>query len=124
MPRDIDTVIEKIRALHPEATIRQHQVAHVGVDDDGLWFFSIPREKKEIMVESSSGAAPFLIEHSDMQTTADTIWDASIERVIHEVSAYLELLKKRANQPLQPTTMSVTDRAAARSAPATVVADL
>ena len=32
--------------------------------------------------------------------------------------------KSRANQSLQPTTMAVTDRAAARSAPATVVADL
>ena len=33
-------------------------------------------------------------------------------------------LRRIPNQPLQPTTMSVTDRAAARSAPATVVADL
>ena len=34
------------------------------------------------------------------------------------------VFQAKANQPLQPTTMSVTDRAAARSAPATVVADL
>ena len=33
-------------------------------------------------------------------------------------------LKEEPNQSLQPTTMSVTDRAGARSAPATVVADL
>lgn len=103
MPRDIDTVIEKVRALHPEATIRQHQVAHVGVDDDGLWFFSIPKEKKEIMVESGSGEAPFLIEHSDMLTTADTIWDASVDRAISEVSAYLDTLKNRANQSPEGT---------------------
>ena len=32
--------------------------------------------------------------------------------------------KSEPNQALQPTTMSVTDRAGARSAPATVVADL
>jgi hypothetical protein len=32
--------------------------------------------------------------------------------------------RKQPNQSLQPTTMSVTDRACARSAPATVVADL
>ncbi len=34
------------------------------------------------------------------------------------------IAKEEPNQSLQPTTMSVTDRAAARSAPATVVADL
>ena len=37
---------------------------------------------------------------------------------------YQPRFENQPNQSLQPTTMSVTDRAGARSAPATVVADL
>ena len=39
-------------------------------------------------------------------------------------SGWRTVFQAKANQSLQPTTMSVTDRADARSAPATVAADL
>jgi hypothetical protein len=100
MARDIDIVIAKVRALHPDVVVAQHKVSHPGVDDDGLWFFSVKGcAKKEIMLESSSGAAPFLVEHSEMKSTADTIWDADIEKAVAEVASYIGRLKvQTANQ--------------------------
>jgi hypothetical protein len=94
MTRDIDIVIERVRANHPEAKIAQLKVKFPA-DDDGLWFFGLPEEKREIQVESSTGAAPFLIEHSDMITTKEAICDASVDQAVLEVSAYLNKLKKK-----------------------------
>jgi len=93
MPRDIDIVIERVRALHPDATIEQLKVSHPA-DDDGLWFFQLPKEKKSIQVESSTGAAPFLIEHCDMQTSDEAISGAGVDQAVHEVSVYLSASKK------------------------------
>jgi hypothetical protein len=95
MPRDIDTVIAKVRALHPDAIIDQLQVSHPGVDDDGLWFFGLPGEKKDIQVESSTGAAPFTIEHDDMRGLQDRIHGANVDQTVLDVSAYLNNLRKK-----------------------------
>ncbi len=99
MRRDIDIVIGTIRALHPDAKIEQLKVSHPGVDDDGLWFFGLPGVVDDIQVESSTGTAPFVIEHGDMKSSSEAIADAGIDRTISEVSSYLSVLKKRANQP-------------------------
>jgi len=95
MPRDIDIVLERVRALHPDAKIEQLKVSHPGVDDDGIWFFGIRGEKREIQIESSTGAAPFVIEHDEMKTIQDRIHDASIDQAVHEVSLYLFKLRKK-----------------------------
>ena len=81
MPRDIDIVIEKIRALHPDAAIEQLKVKFPGADDDGLWFFRIPSERENIQVESSTGVAPFVVERGG----APAVYGASIDQVVSEV---------------------------------------
>lgn len=96
MPRDIDIVIEKVRSKHPAIVVEQLRVAHPNVDDDGIWFFRLPPDKKEIQVESSMGTAPFVIE-------GDTapVRGASVDQTAAEVLAFFG--KEEANQPSQPT---------------------
>jgi hypothetical protein len=94
MVRDIDTVIERVRAFHPDAIIEQLQVVHPGADDDGLWYFRLPNKIEDIQVESSTGAAPFIIEHSGMKASSDAISGASADQVVRVVSAYLDSLKR------------------------------
>jgi hypothetical protein len=103
MPRDIDTVISRIRALHPDAKIEQLKVVHPGADDDGLWFFSLPPGPKEIQVESSTGAAPFRIEHSDLTSSSEAIADATLERTVLVVAAYLDRVRNLANKSPETT---------------------
>ena len=95
MPRDIDIVIERVRAIHPDATIEQLKVSHPGADDDGLWFFGVSGERKDIQIESSTGTAPFIIEHSGMKKSEDAISGASVDDAVREVSTYLAKLKKK-----------------------------
>ena len=90
MPRDNDIVIEKIRALHPDAAIEQLKVKFPGADDDGLWFFRIPSEREDIQVESSTGVAPFVVERGG----APAVYGASIDKVVSEVVTYLDAQKK------------------------------
>ncbi len=116
MPRDIDTVIERVRAMHPDARIEQLKVTHPA-DDDGLWFFGVAGRKEDIQIESSTGAAPFLIEHSDMKSSEEAIHGASIDRAVSEVSAYLGALKKGANNSPEATPGSITPAAQAPGAP-------
>jgi len=93
MARDIDMVIERVRALHPDATVEQLKVTSPA-DDDGLWFFRLPGGRKEIQVESSTGAAPFVVEHDDMRGLEERIRDASVDQTVAAVSAYFSVLKK------------------------------
>jgi hypothetical protein len=103
MPRDIDKVIEEVRAIHPDVKVEQLKVSHPGADDDGLWYFELTGQRKNVQVESSTGAAPFIVEHGDMKKSSDAISGASIERAVREVSDYLTVLKKEANQAPDPT---------------------
>ncbi len=96
MARDIDKVIERVRAQLPAVVVEKMKVSHLGVDDDGLWFFRLPPEKKEVQIESSTGAAPFLLERDD----AVAIHDAGIDQAAAEVIAYFG--KREANQPPKP----------------------
>jgi hypothetical protein len=62
MPRDIDHIIERLKAALPEAQVTQLQVAHPGADDDGLWFITTPGRGGAVQIQSSHGSCPFLIE--------------------------------------------------------------
>lgn len=99
MARDIDIVIEKVRSKHPTVVVEQLKVTHSGVDDDGVWFFRLPSEKKEVQVETSTGAAPFIVEGD-----AVAIHGASVDQAAAEVIACLS--KKEANQASQPTSLT------------------
>jgi len=54
MTRDIDQIIELLRKEISGVQITQLQVAHPGVDDDGLWFISVPGRTGEVQIFSSS----------------------------------------------------------------------
>jgi hypothetical protein len=62
MPRDIDHIIDRLKAELPGVQVTQLQVAHPGADDDGLWFVTIPGTDGEVQIEASHGSCPFLIE--------------------------------------------------------------
>jgi len=62
MSRDIDQIIERLRAEIPGVQVTQLQVTHPGADDDGLWFIKIPGRAGEVQIESPHGICPFLIE--------------------------------------------------------------
>jgi hypothetical protein len=62
MRRDIDHIIERLKAEIPGVQVTQLQVAHPGADDDGLWFIKIPGRTEEVQIESSYGSCPFIIE--------------------------------------------------------------
>jgi len=64
MRRDIDLIIDWLRAEVPGIRIEQLKVNHPGADDDGLWFINIPDQQGEVQIESSEGMCPFLIESS------------------------------------------------------------
>ena len=74
---DIDAVISELRRAHPEIAVERLAVRHPGADDDGLWFFTHPGARGEVQVESSTGAAPFLVESDDDPPgTARTVGEA------------------------------------------------
>ena len=62
MMRDLDKIIDRLKAEMPGVQIRQLQVSRPGVDDDGLWFITMPGRSQEVEIESSDGNCPFLIE--------------------------------------------------------------
>ena len=59
--RDVDQVIERIRARHASVTVQQLKKSLPG-DDDGLWFFQQPGSECTAQIESSSVMCPFLVE--------------------------------------------------------------
>jgi len=65
--RDIDHIIERLKAVIPDVQVTQLQVAHPGADDDGLWFIKIPGKAGAVQIGSPDGNCPFLIE-SDFNT--------------------------------------------------------
>ena len=75
MTRDIDTVIDIVRASLPNVDVVQMHKTHPA-DDDGIWWFRLPDVANEIQLESSFGVCPFLVEHDGM-TTPDEAWSAA-----------------------------------------------
>jgi hypothetical protein len=82
MARDIDRIIERLKAEIPDVHIGQLQVSHPGADDDGLWFIEVPGRTEKVQVESSNGECPFLIE-SDFSTPSSH--GHTVEEVISAV---------------------------------------
>ena len=58
MPRDIDHIIERLKAELPGVEVTQLKVKHPA-DDDGLWFIKIPGRSGNVQIESSDGSCPF-----------------------------------------------------------------
>ncbi|HEY1423204.1 MAG TPA: hypothetical protein VGF20_07120 [Candidatus Acidoferrum sp.] len=86
--RDIEQIIERIKAAHPSVSVEQLAVSHPGADDDGIWFFVQPQSAFEVQAESSTGMCPFVIEtdESDARFTAE-----SVEKAVAEVTRLLRL---------------------------------
>ena len=98
MKHDSDVILERVRAAYPGVMICQLKVAHPGIDDDGLWFFTIPEAVGEIQMESSTYNLPFLIEHDEMRATDERILAKSVDRVVDTICAYLHTRKGRTIQ--------------------------
>ncbi len=86
--RDVDRIIELVRAMHPAVRVEQLKVSHPGADDDGLWFFDQPESPFQVQIESSTGMCPFLIEtyETDARFTTD-----SVEETVRTLSDLLHL---------------------------------
>jgi hypothetical protein len=82
MARDIDQIIERLKAEIAGVQVTQLQVTHPEADDDGLWFIKIPGNAGEVQLESSHGCCPFLIE-SDF--TRERFHEHSIDDVVSTV---------------------------------------
>jgi hypothetical protein len=89
MSHDIEVISQNVRSSFPDVVIEKLKVSHPGVDDDGLWFFSLLGHKKTIQIESSTYLCPFIIEHSDMKSSGEAITASTVEHVVREISSYL-----------------------------------
>jgi hypothetical protein len=87
MQRDIDKLIARVRRDYPAVQVEQLLVAHPAADDDGLWFLKHPGSSNEVQVESSTGAAPFIVE-SNQEQPADA---ATIDEALGFIVARLGL---------------------------------
>jgi hypothetical protein len=82
MRRDIDDIIERLKAELPGIQIAQLKISHPGADDDGLWFIKIPGKAGQVQIESSHGSCPFVIE-SDFNS--ETFHGHSVDEVVSRV---------------------------------------
>ncbi len=90
MPRDIDHIIEEVRRRFPEVIVDQLPKL-LPTDDDGIWYFRIPNDVKDISLESSYGTCPFMVEHSDSSAPSEcAVWARTIQDAIAIVVADLD----------------------------------
>ena len=89
---DIESIIEHVKRRLPEVTVTQLHKTHPA-DDDGIWWFRLPTQTKDIQVESSSGNCPFMIEHDDMRSTSEAITAFNINEAADIVVNYLKSQK-------------------------------
>lgn len=95
MGRDVDQIIERVKQRVPDANVWQLRVSHPGVDDDGLWFFTVPDAElslyrpKSIQIESSYGMCPFVVEHDDMESSAEAETARTVDEAVEKIVAYL-----------------------------------
>lgn len=87
--RDIEAIIAQVQQKLPQVNVQQHVVSHPGIDDDGVWWFSLPDVKKDIQIESSSGTCPFLVEHDDMTSRNQAQQGRKVEEVVDMIVSYL-----------------------------------
>jgi len=88
--RDVDKIIELVRAICPAVEVQQLKVSHPGADDDGLWFFDQPESPFQVQIESTTGMCPFLIETDE---TNSRFTANSVEEVVETLSSLLHLAK-------------------------------
>jgi hypothetical protein len=91
--RDIDLIIEGVRRRLPDVEVEQLQVKYPGVDDDGLWYFSVPGIRKHIQIESSYGVCPFIVEHVDMKSSSEAETAECVSEAVQKVITYLTSLR-------------------------------
>lgn len=94
MIRDVDLIIQAITNLYSRVNVRQLEVSHPGVDDDGIWFFEQPDSDFEVQIESSTGMCPFLIETDESD---DRFTGSSVQETVQIVAVLLHL--KPPNRP-------------------------
>ncbi len=82
MSRDIDHIIERLKAELAGVQVTQLQVAHPGADDDGVWFVRIPGRVEEVQIEPPRNSCPFVIE-SDF--SAERFHGQSVDEVVQLV---------------------------------------
>jgi hypothetical protein len=92
MGRDIDLIIERTKARLPDVKVQQHWVRDPRKEDDGVWWFSLPGVKKDIQIESSYGACPFLVEHDDMKSSSEAETARTVEEAVEKTVSYLSSL--------------------------------
>jgi hypothetical protein len=76
--RDIDRIIDRLKAELPDLRVTQLQVTYE-LDDDGLWFFTTHGKPGEVQIESPSGMCPFIIE-STLNDRRQ--WGNSVDQVV------------------------------------------
>jgi len=86
--RDVEKIIHEITRAYPAVKVRQLQVSHPGMDDDGIWFFVQPNSDFEVQIESSWGMCPFLIETHESNARFRS---TSIDETIQIVATLLHL---------------------------------
>jgi hypothetical protein len=93
--RDVDRIIQLVRAMYPGVRVEQLKVSHPGADDDGLWFFDQPESPFEVQIESSTGMCPFLIETDETEARVTT---NSVEETVQTLSVLLRLSETETRQ--------------------------
>jgi hypothetical protein len=79
MPRDIDHIIDRLKAEFPGLQVTESQVTNPRPDDKSVWLIKIPDRDGELRMESSHGNCPFIIE-------TDLGGDRSCGRSINEAA--------------------------------------
>jgi hypothetical protein len=97
MDRDIDKIIKNVKDRIPNVEVSQLKVSYPGVDDDGLWYFELPGDNRDIQIESPYGQCPFTIEHNEMKRSSDAWIGQTVDEVVEKVTSYLLSLKGRPN---------------------------
>jgi len=90
MTRDVDIIIAAVKRAVPSVTVIQMHKTFPA-DDDGLWWFRLPGIAKDIQIESSEGACPFVIESDDF-SCSDAKLGKTKDEVITIVVDYLRSL--------------------------------
>ena len=82
MSRDIDELTLELQRAHPDIRVDQLRVAHLGADDDGLWYITHPRAVADVQVESYTGNLPFLIESDGAPPVHTDTMDATLHAIL------------------------------------------
>lgn len=84
---DIEVIIRQVKLQIPASESSRLEVKNIG-DDDGVWFFYIPGDDREIQLESSYGMCPFIVE-TDEQSSHKSRTAETVEIAVSMIVAYL-----------------------------------